>query len=263
MNATRVRGVFKRQFYWERHSPPIMFDMFLWPILDLFLWGLLTTFLQGEPGIIPAPFGFLLGGVLLWDLMFRSNLGVAMAFMEDAAWSRNIINMLVAPVRPGEFLIGAVAWTLTKLAAGWTLMATVAWIAFSFGVLKMGLGLVVFAAALVLFGVALALLVLALLFRFGQGVEVLAWGFAAMLSPLAAVYYPVSVLPGWARTIAATLPPSHVFESMRAVLAGHPVPWGQLALSLGLDVLYLAGAFALARAMFESFRRRGSVTRYM
>ena len=67
-----------------------------------------------------------------------------------------------------------------------------AWFAFEFGVLRMGFGLILFAAALVLFGVALAMLVLALLFRFGQGVEVLAWGFAAMLSPLAAVYYPVS-----------------------------------------------------------------------
>jgi ABC-2 type transport system permease protein len=263
MSATRIRGVFKRQLYWERHSPPILFDMFLWPILDLFLWGLLTTFLQREPGAIPAPFGFLLGGVLLWDLMFRSNLGVAMAFLEDAAWSRNLINMLVAPVRPGEFLLGILAWTLAKLAIGWTLMATVAWFAFSFGVLRMGVGLVVFAAALVLFGVALAMLVLALLFRFGQGVEVLAWGFAAMLSPLAAVYYPVSVLPDWARAVAGALPPSHVFESMRTVLAGGAVPWGQLVVALGLDVLYLAGAFALATRMFQSFRVRGAVTRYM
>jgi ABC-2 type transport system permease protein len=263
MNATRIRGVFKRQFYWERHSPPILFDMFVWPVLDLFLWGLLTTFLQREPGAIPAPFGFLLGGVLLWDLMFRSSLGVSMAFLEDAAWSRNLINMLVAPVRPGEFLIGALGWTLAKVAVGWGLMALVAWLAFSFGVLEVGLGLVAFATALVLFGVAMAMLVLALLFRFGQGVEVLAWAFAAMLSPLAAVYYPVSVLPGWARSVAAALPPSHIFESMRAVLAGRAFSWSELLVALGLDVLYLAGAFALARAMFESFRRRGSVTRYM
>jgi ABC-2 type transport system permease protein len=263
MNAVRIRGIFKRQFYWERRSPPLLFDMFLWPIIDLFLWGLLTTFLQREPGAIPAPFGFLLGGVLLWDLMFRSNLGVAMSFLEDAAWSRNLINMLVAPVKPSEMLLGAVGWTLAKLAIGWSLMATAAWLAFSFGVLKMGFGLVLFAAALVLFGVALAMLVLALLFRFGEGAEILAWGFAAMLSPLAAVYYPVAVLPEWAQTIAAALPPSHVFESMRAVLAGHPLPWDELAITFLLDIAYLAGAFWLARAMFESFRKRGSITRYM
>jgi ABC-2 type transport system permease protein len=263
MNRTHLRGLFKRQLYWERRSPPLLFDMFLWPIIDLFLWGLLTTFLQREPGAIPAPFGFLLGGVLLWDLMFRSNLGVAMSFLEDAAWSRNLINMLVAPVRPREILIGAVGWTLAKLAIGWSLMATAAWFAFSFGVLRMGLGLVLFAAALVLFGVALSMLVLALLFRFGEGAEILAWGFAGMLSPLAAVYYPASVLPGWARSIAAVLPPSHVFESMRTVLAGGALPWGQLALAFVLDAAYLGGAFALAAQMFESFRRRGSVTRYM
>ncbi len=263
MNLTRVRGVFKRQLYWERHSPPILFDMFLWPILDLLTWGLLTMFLRDHPGAIPAPLGFLLGGVLLWDLMFRANLGIAVAFLEDGAWSRNAINILVAPVTAEEFVAGAVAWSLAKLAVGWSLTAAIAWVAFSFGVLGMGPGLVLFASALVLFGVALALLVLALLFRFGQGAEILAWGFAGMIAPLAAVYYPVSVLPGWARSISAMLPPSHVFESMRAVLAGHALPWGQLGIAFGLDVLYLAAAVALARAMFASFRRRGSVTRYM
>lgn len=263
MNLTRVRGVFKRQFYWELHSPPILFDMFLWPILDLLLWGLLSTFLQSEAGGIPAPVGFLLAGVLLWDLMFRSNLGMAMAFLEDSAWSRNLINMLVAPIRPFEFVAGALAWTLAKVAIGWALMAIVAWVAFSFGVFEMGLGLVLFAAGLVLFGVAMAMVVLGLLFRFGQGAEILAWGFAGLLAPLAAVYYPVDVLPGWAQGIAAGLPPAHVFEAMRAVLAGLPIPWDQLALTFGLDVVYLGAAFAFAGRMYESFRRRGGVTRYM
>jgi len=263
MNLTRVRGVVKRQFHWERHSPPLLFDTFAWPVLDLLVWGLLSTFLQRQPGAVPAPFGFLLGGVLLWDLMFRSNLGVSVAFLEDAAWSRNFINMLVAPIRPTEFLAGALGWTLAKVAVGWGATAAMAWLVFSFGVFRMGLGLVVFAFALVLFGVALAMLVMALLFRFGQGVEILAWGLTGMLSPLAAVYYPVAVLPAWARTVAAAFPPSHVFESMRTVLAGHAIPWVQLAVALGLDVVYLAGAFALATRMFESFRRRGSVTRYM
>jgi ABC-2 type transport system permease protein len=263
MNLTHVKGVFKRQLYWERHSPAILVDMLAWPVIELFVWGLLTAFLQSHPGAVPAPFGFLLGGILLWDLLFRANLGVAMAFLEDAAWSKNLLNILVAPVTPFEYLLGALGWTFTKLAAGWAIMAVTAWVAFSFGVLTIGPGLVLFAFALVLFGVALAMVVLAMLLRFGEEAEILAWAFAGLIAPLAGVYYPLSVLPDWARTIAVALPPSHVFESMRTVLSGGAMPWGRLVLALGLDVVYLAAAMALARWMFASFRRRGAVTRFL
>jgi hypothetical protein len=59
------------------------------------------------------------------------------------------------------------------------------------------------------------------------------------------------------------VPPAHVFEAMRASLAGRSASWGSLPLAAGLDVLYLAVGFAFARAMFRQLLRRGSVTRYM
>jgi ABC-2 type transport system permease protein len=54
-----------------------------------------------------------------------------------------------------------------------------------------------------------------------------------------------------------------VFEGMRAVLAGEPLPTGSLAIALGLDAIYLVGAFLFANAMLRQLRRRGLVTRYM
>jgi ABC-2 type transport system permease protein len=71
------------------------------------------------------------------------------------------------------------------------------------------------------------------------------------------------VLPGWARTIAVAVPTSHVFESMRTILAGGPTPWGELGVAVMLDVVYLAAGFAFARWMFATLRRRGFVTRYV
>lgn len=50
----------------------------------------------------------------------------------------------------------------------------------------------------------------------------------ALLSPFAAVFYPLSVLPHWMQWVAHTLPPSYVFEGMRALLSGGPFP-GMLA----------------------------------
>ncbi len=38
------------------------------------------------------------------------------------------------------------------------------------------------------------------------------------LLPLACIYYPVSVLPHWLQYVAWSLPPTYVFEGMRALL---------------------------------------------
>jgi hypothetical protein len=50
---------------------------------------------------------------------------------------------------------------------------------------------------------------------------------------------------------------------MRAILAGAPAQWTELAVAFGLDALYLVGAFAFARWMFATLRRRGYVTKFI
>jgi ABC-2 type transport system permease protein len=142
-------------------------------------------------------------------------------------------------------------------------VAILAWILFQFGVATIGLSLAPYGAVLVVFGVALALVVVGMLLRFGFGAEIMAWALGFIVLPFSAVYYPVTALPGWARGIAAVLPTSHVFEGMRAILAGRPAPWDELFIAICLDALFLAGAFAFARWMFATLRRRGYVTRYV
>jgi hypothetical protein len=51
-----------------------------------------------------------------------------------------------------------------------------------------------------------------------MGAEGLAWTLMFALLPLTCVYYPVSVLPGWLQVVAWMLPPTYVFEGMRALL---------------------------------------------
>lgn len=263
MNWGRVLAVYRRYFYSSIHSPPLLFDILIWPLLDLMIWGLLTRFIETSRTELPLPIGFLLGGVLLWDLLFRANQGISLAFLDDSAWSKNALNVFASPLRPVEYLAGASLWMLAKVAIGWSVMAVGAWALFSFGILEVGLSLAVFILAAMLFGVVLSLIVVGTILRFGNTAEILAWGVAELVSPLCAVYYPVSVLPGWAEALAWWLPPSHVFEGMRAVLAGRPTPWGSLVLALGLDAVYLVGAFAFAHHMLRQLRVRGFATRYM
>jgi ABC-2 type transport system permease protein len=263
MSVRRIWAVYKRHAYSLKHSAPGFVDMLFWPAMDLLLWGLLTLFIQRQQIHLPLAAGFLIGGVLLWDIVFRANLGIGVTFLDDTSWTHNVLNLLVSPLRPSEYVAGAVAWSLSKVLAGWAVMLTMAWALFHFSALDMGPAVAVFVFALMLFGTAIGMIVLGIILRFGPGADILAWGLAVLLMPLSAVFYPVSVLPGWAQAITHAIPTSYVFEGMRTVLAGKPAPWGNLMIALALDVVYLIAGMAFARRMFGVLRKRGYVTRYM
>src|ERR671922_89660 len=76
------------------------------------------------------------------------------------------------------------------------------------------------------------------------------------------LYWPFFDLPAWGRWIAAVLPPAHIFEGMRAVVAGEPAPWEHLAAAFALNAAYLVAAVWFVKRMLAFLRARGLVTRY-
>jgi len=262
MNQRHVWAMFRRHWIASIYSPPRLIDMVFWPVVDVVLWGVMTTYLERQNAQLPIPLSFLLGGLLLWDLVFRSKNGIAVAFLSEGYW-RNAINLLASPLTSAEYLAGLVLYSLTRTAVSWVLITALAWALFSFGVLSFGAILGTYVVLLLVFGVAMSFVVLGLVLRFGPAADEMAWAISGFVAPFAAVFYPLAALPGWARAIAAAMPPAHIFESMRSVLAGRPALPHELVVALVLDVIYLAGSVAFANAMFDLFRRRGYVTRYM
>ncbi len=262
MRRNRVGAVVRRHFYVTIHSPTRLIELGFWPVVDLVLWGMITTFLAGAGAELPIPVSFFLGAVILWDIVFRSKNAVALCLLEEVH-SQNLISVLASPITPSEYLLGAVVWGLTKLAWTWTVMTLLAWALFRFGVFRIGPELVVFAAILIVYGISLALVVIGCVLRFGYAADELTWALAGLVVPFSAVFYPVSALPEWARAVAVLVPPAHVFEAMRASLAGTEAGWGSIPFAAFLSVAYLGVGFAFARAMFRQLLRRGSVTRYM
>src|SRR5437763_1013823 len=76
-------------------------------------------------------------------------------------------------------------------------------------------------ADLVLTSWSLGIFVSGLVLRNGLGAESIVWTLMFGILPLACVYYPVSVLPSWLQVVAWVLPPTYVFEGMRALLIDH------------------------------------------
>jgi ABC-2 type transport system permease protein len=88
------------------------------------------------------------------------------------------------------------------------------------------------------------------------------WPIPALLSPFAAVYYPVATLPVWMRWISRLLPPSYVFEGMRSVVSGQHFNTGLLAISMVMAFAYILAAYWVFRWVFRYALRTGLIARY-
>src|SRR6478752_9797741 len=243
-------------FLYTRH--PVRFvELIFWPLVDLLVWGFLTIYLQKQAGSgFPATISYLIGAMILWDVLFRSQQGVAISFLEDV-WTRNLLNVFVAPVRTVEYVGATCVVGLLRVGVTLVLLVVVAALAYQFHLTSLGLSLLPFLGNLILFGWFLGMISTALIMRFGQAAESLAWAVPFFIQPLAAVFYPVSVLPGWLQPAAMALPCTPVFEGMRAVLAGHPTPWGNIQHALVLNCVWgLLAAFFFA-ANLRHVRRAG------
>ncbi|MCX7368018.1 MAG: ABC transporter permease [Alphaproteobacteria bacterium] len=218
-----------------------------------------TAWLAGvQNNTVTVTAGVLLGGVLLWEVTLRSQMGFAISFLEEI-WSRNLGHIFVAPLRPTELVAGLVAMSMLRTAIGVGPAILLAFLLYGFGLWTLGPVLVLYFAALMAMGWAVALGVTALILRHGAGAEALAWGVLFGLAPFSAVFYPVSVLPGWLQPISLAIPAAHVFEGMRAALLDGQLAWDHLAYAFALDLIWLGLAAWLFMAQFQAARVRGAL----
>lgn len=261
MRPRRIAGVLLRQLYLVRGSLSRLFPLFVWVAIDMVLWGFITRYLdaltQGTTRFVPI----LLGAVLLWDFQTRVMQGVTMAFFEDV-WSRNFLNVFASPLTLPEYLAGLVLSSIATSAVGLFVMTAVAVAAFGLSLFTYGALLLPFLAVLFLFGIALGILGSGLVLRLGPAAEWFVWPIPAVLSPFAGVFYPLSTLPTWMQWVGRLLPPSYVFEGMRAVVSGGELSLRSLAWGAGLAVADVLLACWLFGRIHRHAVRTGLIARY-
>lgn len=256
IHPSRILAMLLRHWYLLSGSWTRIVELIYWPAVQMIMWGFFTEFLAGKTSYVAQAFGIFIAGMMLWDSMFRVQLGVAISFLEEM-WSRNLGNLFVSPLRPSEFALSVLLMGLIRTLIGMLPVSVMAWLFFDFSVYAMGLALAGFFFSLVMFGWAIGIAVCGLIMRHGLGAESAAWGAMFLILPVAAVYYPVAVLPGWLQAVAWSLPPAHVFEGMRALLVDGVLRTDLLLSAFALNALYLALGFAAFLGWFEAARRRG------
>ena len=254
----RIGAMVLRYWYLLRSSWARLIDLVYWPAVQLLTWGFLQNYVDQNAGFFVKAGGVFIGAVLLWDILFRGQIGFSLSFLEEM-WARNMGNLMMSPLRPVEFLAALMVMSIIRLLIGVIPVTLMAIAFFDFNLYAMGFGLAAFFINLMLTSWSVGIVVSGLVLRNGLGAESFAWGLMFALMPLASVYYPVSVLPGWLQPVAWMLPPTYVFEGMRALLMQHTFRGDLMAAAFALNLVYFAAASLAFMALLNGARRQGSL----
>jgi ABC-2 type transport system permease protein len=258
LSARRIGAMVLRYWYLLRSSWPRMLELIYWPAVQLFMWGFLQLYISSNAGFFARAGATFIGAVLLWDILFRGQLGFSISFLEEM-WSRNLANLMISPLKPIEFVIALMVMSLVRLAIGIIPVTLLAIAFFGFNLFGLGFALAAFFVNLMLTSWAVGIFVSGLVLRNGLGAENMAWTIMFIFLPLTCVYYPVAVLPPWLQHVSWLLPPTYVFEGMRALLIAQVFRIDLMLQALALNaVFFVAGTLAFL-GLLKSARRSGAL----
>jgi ABC-2 type transport system permease protein len=254
----RIGAMLLRHWYLLTSSWPRLLEMVYWPALTLISWGFLQNYISSNASFFAKAGGTFIGAIILWDILFRGQLGFSISFLEEM-WSRNLGNLMMSPLTPFEFLLSLMLMSVIRLGIGIVPMAVMAALFFDFNMLGLGLALVAFFCNLILTSWAVGIVVSGIVVRNGMGAESLAWTLVFILLPLCCVYYPVSVLPAWLQWIAWLLPPTYVFEGMRALMIDKVFRGDLMLQALAINAGLFVVAIIAFVALLSSARSHGKL----
>ena len=247
MSISRIRGVFYRYFYTLKDFHQLS-DLFYWPLVDILLWGLTSIWIQNQSPVPHLPL-ILMTALIFWQIVWRGSLGISFHLLQEF-WHRNLVNLFSTPLKISEWICGTLLLAVFKLLISIAFGALMVYILYALNVFALGWAFLPFAMLLFIFGWTVGFISSGLIIFWGHKVEMFAWMLPFLFAPFSAVFYPVDVLPTWARMISWSLPTTYVFEGMRQILNGSPFPWSYFWISLALNLLFLFFSILFFRIMF-------------
>ncbi|OGG60479.1 ABC transporter [Candidatus Kaiserbacteria bacterium RIFCSPHIGHO2_01_FULL_56_24] len=259
MSLTRIFAIVLRQYYLTRDNATRLLQIFLWPFLDILLWGFLSQYLEeiSSTSFIPI----LLGAIILWDFLSRVMTGVTMTFFEDV-WSNNFLNMFASPLSISEYVAGMIASSIGTSAIGFVGMLLAGSVLFGFSITMYGLMSLPFLLILFLSGISLGIFGVALVLRYGPSAEWFIWPLPAIVAPFVGVFYPIETLPQWMQYVGQALPPTYVFEGVRAIVAGENFDSSSLLIGSMLGLFCIALSYAFFVRIYHRAVRTGLIAKY-
>ena len=254
----RTAAMVLRYWYLLRSSFPRLIELIYWPAVQMLMWGFLQSYIAEQASMFAKAGGILVGAVLLWDILFRGQLGFSVSFLEEM-YARNLGNLMISPLRATEFVAALMILSIIRLAIGMVPVTLLAIAIFGFNLWALGFALAAFFANLMLTSWAVGMFVSGLVLRNGLGAETFAWSIMFLFLPLTCVYYPVATLPSWLQAVAWMLPPTYVFEGMGALVIDQTFRADLMIQALALNAVLFSAATLAFLGLLASARRNGSL----
>lgn len=255
MNLQRILGVFFRYFYVLKKGLHQLSDLFYWPFVDILLWGLTSVWIQTYNPNSHLP-QVLLTALIFWQIAWRGSVDISVSLLQEF-WHRNLVNLFSTPLKFSEWIAGMLLLSVAKLLVTISFGSLAVYLLYSLNVFTIGYVFFPFAISLIIFGWTISFIASSAIIYWGQKVEMFAWMIAFLFAPFSAVFYPVEILPEWARAISWSLPTTYIFEGMRGILQNQSFPVCYFWISMALNALYLSLSLVLFRFAFEKSRQKG------
>ena len=249
---TRILALFIRYKILVLGSFPRILSILWWPSIQIVLWGFFSSFLDNQNISPYSSVSVLLTAVILWDILFRGQLGLSITFFEEI-WSRNLCHLFITPIKNIEIVVGLIFTSLIRTIIGLIPAIFISIYYFNLEFFSLGFYLIFFFFNLILTGWSIGFLVSGLVLRYGQAYEELAWVFIFLLLPFSCVYYPLSSLPNFIQEISIFISPVYVFEGMREILINKSLNVIILIKAIMLNLVYIVISVIFLLSSKESF----------
>ena len=261
-SLNRIGAVILRYLYLHKRSMPRTFEIIFWPVMELLVWGFVSVYIQSvSSGSLARMILFLINAMIFWDILYRSQQAVSISIVEDI-WTQNIVNLLISPLKIWEWLTATFLYGLMKVSLITVILTLIAYGLYHFNMVgSLGFYLIPLVFNLLLFGWALGIFTSSLVIRWGHAAEALIWGVPFLIQPISAIFYPVSILPGWLQVVSKALPSTYVFEGMREVAKSGGMPQSYFWTALLLNFVYFALASGFFNWMYLQARQAGRLGR--
>src|SRR3989344_4097885 len=151
MNWNAVNGIVFRHLYNFKHSWDRLSDAFYWPAMDIFLWGFTSVYITKQSGSIPGIAVILLSGLILWQIVWRSQYEITVNLLEEM-WNQNLANLFASPLRVREWLAGVFILGILKMFMSLSFAVVLAYVAYKANIFLLGFYLIPFMANLLITG---------------------------------------------------------------------------------------------------------------
>jgi ABC-2 type transport system permease protein len=256
MKLGRIFAIFLRHTIVMHRDFHRLVDMVYWPGIDIIIWGFNAHWLEANSTSGTYNAAALLTGIIMQHIFTRMHNEVCFSFL-DELWSQNLLNLFSSPLTINEWLSASVLLGFFKSLFTIAFGTTMIWLLYDIWVFKIGILIIPFFLSFAFLGFFLGLSATCCLLLWGQKFQSVVWMLPWVFMPFSGLYYPVNILPTWARTIAYCFPMSYLFQALKKLVITHQFDLSLFVSGIALTLAYVSIALTLFHWAYTRSKERG------